>query len=144
MATQNIVEQQETFEAGIKQWQAIEDATICSCDEILAVTDNILVRTIADVIKADSQKHKEVLDVISQALTGTISLTPDELGEMSELLEKHLDLEMDTVSLASEQLERSRNFVVDHLVSYLLEDEKKHFLLMRQLNDFKKKLYPYA
>lgn len=144
MKTRNMVEQQETFEAGIRKWQDIEDQTIASCDRILSATDNVLVRTITDVIKADSEKHKEVLAVISQALEGTISLTPDELGEMSELLDKHLDLEMDTVALASEQLEMSRNFVVDHLVSYLLEDEKKHFLLMRQLNDFKKKLYPYA
>ncbi|MHB8859037.1 MAG: hypothetical protein ACYC6Z_06090 [Thermoleophilia bacterium] len=144
MATEHIVDQQETFEQGIKDWQEIEDETIASCDEILGSTSNVLVRTVADIIKADSQKHKEVLGVITQALTGTISLQPEELGEMSELLEKHLDLEMNTVTLASEQLERSRNFVVDHLVSYLLEDEKKHFLLLRQLNDFKKKLYPYA
>lgn len=144
MSTQNIVEEQETFEAGIDQWQKMEDATIATCDEILAATDNKLVTTIAGIIKSDSTKHKMVLGVVKEALNGTITLTPDELGDLSGLLEKHRDLEKDTVELAAEQLELSRNFVVNHLVSYLLEDERKHYLLLHQLNDFKKKLYPYA
>ena len=140
----NMVQEQETFEAGITQWQKMEDATIATCDEILAATDNKLVTTIAGIIKADSAKHKMVLGVIREALTGTISLTPEELGQLSGLLDKHLELENETVELAAQQLELSRNFVVNHLVSYLLEDERKHCLLLNQLNDFKKKLYPYA
>lgn len=144
MTVQNIVEQQETFEAGIKKWQIAEDETISSCDAILAATDNVLVKTIAEVIKTDSEKHKHVLDVITQALDGTITLTPDELGVMSKLLDKHLELEMGSVALASEQLDRTHNFVVKELLTYLLEDEKKHYLLLKELNDFKKKLYPYA
>ena len=140
----NMVQEQETFEAGIIQWQKMEDATIATCDEILDATDNKLVTTIAGIIKADSVKHKMVLGVIEEALTGTISLTPDELGQLSGLLDKHLELENETVELAAQQLELSRNFVVNHLVSYLLEDERKHCLLLNQLNDFKKKLYPYA
>ncbi len=144
MTVQNIVEQQETFEAGIKKWQEIEDETISSCDAILGATENVLVKTIAEVIKTDSEKHKHVLEVISQTLEGTITLTPDELGVMSELLDKHLELERGTVALASEQLDRSRNFVVKQLLTYLLEDEKKHYLLLKELNDFKKKLYPYG
>jgi hypothetical protein len=139
-----MVEERETFETGIIKWQEMEDLTIATCDEILAATDNKLVATIAGVIKADSAKHKMVLGVIREALDGTISLTPDELGDLSGLLEKHLELENDTVELAAQQLELSRNFVVNHLVSYLLEDERKHCLLLNQLNDFKKKLYPYA
>lgn len=144
MAERNLVEEQETFEAGIDQWQKMEDATISSCDEILEATDNKLVTTIAGIIKSDSEKHKMVLGVVKEALNGTITLTPDELGELSGLLEKHRDLEKETVDLAAEQLELSRNFVVNHLVSYLLEDERKHYMLLHQLNDFKKQLYPYA
>lgn len=144
MSTHNVVEERATFEAGINRWQEMEDLTIATCDEILAATENKLVTTIAGIIKSDSVKHKMVLDVVKEALDGTITLTPDELGELSGLLEKHRDLEKDTVELAAEQLELSRNFVVNHLVSYLLEDERKHYMLLHQLNDFKKKLYPYA
>ena len=125
-----MVEEQATFEAGITKWQEMEDATIATCDEILSATDNKLVSTIAGIIKADSAKHKMVLDVVREALDGTITLTPDELGDLSGLLDKHLQLENDTVELAAQQLELSRNFVVNHLVSYLLEDERKHFLLL--------------
>jgi len=144
MTTQNIVEQQETFEAGIKTWQDMEDATIAACYNITGATDNLLLTTVAGIIKADSQKHKMVLDVIRQALDGMISLTPEELGQMSALLDKHIELEQSSVAMASAQLELSKNFVVNHLVSYLLEDEKKHVLLLNQLNDYKKHLYPYA
>lgn len=144
MSKRNLVEEQETFEAGITQWQKMEDLTIDTCDEILEATDNKLVTTIAGIIKSDSVKHKMVLGVVKEALNGTITLTPDELGDLSGLLEKHRDLEKETVELAAEQLELSRNFVVNHLVSYLLEDERKHYMLLHQLNDFKKKLYPYA
>lgn len=144
MAVENKVEQPETFEAGIRKWQEMEDATIAACDNIIDATDNLLLTTVAGIIKADSQKHKMVLDVISQALNGLITLTPEELGQMSSLLDKHIELEQSSVSMASSQLKLSKNFVVNHLLSYLLEDEKKHVLLLKQLNDYKKHLYPYA
>jgi len=144
MAVENIVEQKETFEEGISKWQTMEDATIAVCEEIAGSTDNMLLKTIAGIIRADSEKHKMVLDVISQALDGTITLTPDELGTMSKLLDRHVELEQGSINMATSQLKQSRNFVVSHLLSYLLEDEKKHYLLLKQLDDFKKKLYPYA
>ncbi|MHB9112629.1 MAG: hypothetical protein ACYC4D_08425 [Thermoleophilia bacterium] len=53
MSARNIVEEQETFEAGISQWLEMEDLTIATCDEILDATDNKLVTTIAGIIKSD-------------------------------------------------------------------------------------------
>ncbi len=144
MAVEHIVEQQEVFEEGIAKWQDMEDATIATCDEVIGATDNVLIKTVAGIIKADSEKHKLVLGVISQTLNGMITLTPDELGTMSELLDKHVELEQGCVALGTAQLSLSHNFVVSHLLAYLLEDEKKHCLLLNQLNDFKKHLYPYA
>jgi len=144
MEVQDIVERRSAFEEGIGRWQKLEDATIESCEKIMNATDNVLVKTIARLIKSDSQKHKEILDVISDALSGTISLTPEELGGISELLEAHLKMEKGSIMLAEDEFENSRHFVVRHLLSYLLEDEKKHFKLMSQLIDFKKKIYPYA
>ncbi len=144
MVLRNVVEQQSHFEDGIKKWKQLEDATIESCDKIINATDNVLVRTIASIIKADSRKHKEILGIIENALGGTISLTPEELGDISELLDAHLRLEKNSVLLAEDEYENSRHFVVRHLLSYLLEDEKKHVKLFNQLSDFKRHLYPYA
>ncbi len=144
MAVQDIVERGSHFEDGIKKWRQLEDVTIESCSKIMGATDNVLVRAVAGIIKADSQKHKEILGIIENALGGTISLTPEELGDISELLDAHLKLEKNSVHLAEEEYENSRHFVVRHLLSYLLEDERKHVKLLNQLSDFKRHLYPYA
>ena len=145
MATQaEIVERRESFEAGIQKWQEMEDQTIASADKIKAATGNILVQTLADIIRSDSAKHKEVLAMISQALDGVIELNPEELGQISELITNHIEIERSSISLAMEEYENSRHFVIRELLSYLLEDERKHFKLLTQLNDFKRQLYPYA
>ncbi len=144
MAIEGIVEEKPAFEQGIRRWQQIEDTTIESCEAIIDATGNELVKTIAGVIKADSIKHKEILSVIEDALNGTITLAPDELGGLSSLLDNHLRIERDSISLATEEFENSRHFVVRELLSYLLEDERKHYKIVSQLNDFKRRLYPYA
>ncbi len=145
MATETeIVERREHFEEGIRKWQEMEDLTIASADRIKAATGNVLVQTLADIIRADSTKHKEVLAMISRALDGAIELNPDELGQISELITNHIEIERSSIDLAMEEYENSRHFVVRELLSYLLEDERKHFKLLTQLNDFKRKLYPYA
>ena len=144
MAIEGMVEEKQQFERGIRKWQQVEDVTIESCEALKDASDNVLVRTIADIIRADSMKHKEVLEVILQALDGTITLTPEELGGISTLLDDHLNIERDSIQLAMDEFENSRHFVIRQLLSYLLEDERKHYKLLSQLNDFKRHLYPYA
>lgn len=144
MTVENAVEEVTKFEAGIAKWQEVEDKTIASCEDITHSTDNVLVKTVAGIIMTDSAKHKQVLDLISDTLNGTVALTPDELGELSEMLRNHLHLERESIRLAQDQYDISRNFVIRHLLTYLMEDEKKHAKLLQQLNDFKKNIYPYA
>lgn len=144
MAVEDAVEERTKFEEGIKKWQEVEDKTIASSEEIIHGTDNVLVKTIASIIMSDSAKHKQVLDLMSDTLEGTVTLQPEELGELSELLRNHLHIERDSIRLAEKQYDISRNFVIRHLLTYLMEDEKKHAKLMQQLNDFKKRLYPYG
>ncbi len=144
MAVENAVEEVARFEEGISDWQEIEDRTIASCEDIIHGTENALVKTVAGIIMSDSAKHKQVLDLMTETLYGTITLSPDELGELSQLMRDHLHLERDSIKLAQSQLDISRNFVIRHLLTYLMEDEKKHAKLMQQLNDFKKNIYPYV
>ena len=144
MAIEGMVEERAEFEQGIRKWQQVEDVTIESCEALKDATDNVLVQTVADIIRADSVKHKEVLGVILKTLDGTITLRPEELGSMSSMLENHLNIERDSISLAMDEMENSRNFVIRDLLFYLLEDERKHYKLLSQLNDFKRQLYPYG
>ena len=144
MAVQNIVEHTADFEAGISRWQEMEDETIAMCEEIMSSTDNAIVKTMVGVISADSAKHKQILSLITQALEGTVTLDPDELGKISGLLDKHMDLEKQSIDMAMREYDNSRHFVVRHLLSYLLQDEQKHMKILNQLNDYKRHLYPYA
>ena len=144
MATSPETTSEARFMSLLDKWQKAEDQTIAHCQKMLEATDNILVRTMADLIKADSVKHKEILTMIGQAMEGAITLRPEELGTISELITEHLEIERSSISLAMEEFQNSRNFVVRQLLSYLLEDEKKHFKLLTQLNDYKRQLYPYA
>jgi hypothetical protein len=144
MSVEEAVDEKASFQEGIREWQGVEDETIASCEEIIHATDNELVKTIAGIVMADSARHKQVLNLIDDTLTGTVTLTPDELAGLSELLHKHLQIERDSIRLAQKQYDHSRNFVVRHLLTYLMEDEKKHAKLFQQLNDFKRKIYPYA
>lgn len=144
MTVEDIVEERTTFESGIKEWQGLEDSTIESCENIIHATGNELVKTIAAIVMADSARHKQILGVISDVLEGTVTLTPDELGGLSELLHNHVELERRSIDLAQKQYDISRNFVIRHLLTYLMEDEKKHALMFRQLSDYKRHIYPYA
>ncbi|MBE0429667.1 MAG: hypothetical protein IBX61_07315 [Thermoleophilia bacterium] len=144
MATENVVERTAEFEAGIQKWQEIEDRTIALCEEIINSTDNPVVKTMVGVISADSAKHKQILSLITQALEGTVSLAPEELGRISALLDQHMELEKESIDLGIREYENSRHFVIRHLLSYLLQDEQKHMKILNQLNDFKRQLYPYT
>lgn len=144
MAGSDKVEQQAAFVDGISKWMELEDVTIAHCERINDATENRLVEIIVDSIRSDSEKHKVMLGFITEALNGTITLEPDELGELSVLLDEHLAIEKSSIEMAEREYENSRHFVIRHLLSYLLADERKHYKLLSQLKDFQRQLYPYA
>jgi hypothetical protein len=53
-------------------------------------------------------------------------------------------MEKATIELAEKARSNCRLFVQRHLLTYLIEDEKKHDRLLGQLEDFKRNIYPYA
>jgi len=145
MSTKEI---QQAIVDNMKRWQKIENASVASTGKIIDKTDNPVVRLIMEVIQRDSQFHYRVQEMIADSLeTKTITLTPDDLGEVWEMIEKHIELEKKTVELAEEALKnlKGKKMVVqEYLLHYLLEDEKKHNLVLDQLGIIKKGMYPYG
>ena len=89
--------------------------------------------------------HKRVQQVMLDGLEKeAFSLTPEELGDIWDLVEHHAALEKETLVLAEKARKNCRLFIHRHLLTYLLEDEQKHDRLLGQLEDFKRGLYPYA
>ncbi len=54
-------ESREKFENMIKRWVTIEENVIDATTEMLGQTDNPVLRTLIDIMKRDSEKHKEIL-----------------------------------------------------------------------------------
>lgn len=132
----------------MKRWQKIESASVASTGNIIEATDNPLVRLVMEIIQRDSQFHYRVQEFIADSLTTkTVTLSPDELGKIWDMIDKHIKLEEKTVALAHEALAalKGRKMLVqEYLLNYLLEDENKHNKILADLEKIKADSYPYA
>jgi hypothetical protein len=141
-------ELQEKIVANMRRWQKVENASVASTGKIIEKTDNPLVRLVMEVIQRDSQFHYRVQEFIADSLESkTVTLTPDELGDLWDLIENHIAIEEKTVELANEALEALKGkkmLVQEYLLQYLMEDEQKHNNVLKRLENLKRGIYPYA
>ena len=139
-------EVQEQIVDNMRRWQHIENAAIASTGNIIEKTENPIVRIVMEIIQRDSQMHYRVQELIADSLTSkTITLNPDELEKVWDLIEKHIQLERETVGMAEEALAalKGKKMVVqEYLLQYLLEDENKHNHILDSLGVIKKGMYP--
>lgn len=130
------VENTPEFLSMIKDWQALEDKTIASAEAMLKKSANPLIRMTMDMIRLDSEKHKVVQQMIIDNITKeSVHLSPEELNSLSDALNKHMEMEAKSVSLAGDALKNSELFITNYLLSYLVADETKHHSLMSKLSD---------
>lgn len=132
----------------MRRWQKVENASVASTGSVIAKTDNPIVRMVMEIIQRDSQMHYRVQELIADSLESkTISLTPDELAEVWDMIEKHIKLEEKTIELANEAkkaLKGKKMVVQEYLIDYLLIDEQKHNDILATLETIKKGMYPYG
>ena len=145
MSTKEI---QEKITNNMRRWQKVENSSVASTGNVIERTENPLVRLVMEIIQRDSQMHYRVQDMIASSLeSGTISLSPDELADVWDLIEKHIKLEEKTIELANEAKEalKGKKMVVqEYLIDYLLIDEEKHNKILATLETIKKGMYPYG
>ncbi len=145
MSTKEI---QENIVDNMRRWQRIENASVASTGNVIEATDNPIVRLVMEIIQRDSQMHHRVQGMIADSLESkTITLTPDELGKVWDMIEKHIVLEKKTVELAEEALAalKGKKMVVqEYLLNYLLIDENKHNKILETLSTIKKGRYTYG
>ena len=139
---------QEKLAHNMKRWQKIEDASVASTGKVIEKTENPIIRLVMEIIQRDSQMHHRIQGMISDSLErSVISLSPDELLEVWDMIEDHIALEKKTVEYAHEALEalKGKKMVVqEYLLRYLLEDEEKHNTLLEKLETIKSGMYPYG
>lgn len=142
-------EAQEQIVANMKRWQKIENAGIVSTSKIMEKVDNPIVRLVMEVIQRDSQMHYRVQQLIAESLESkALSLQPEELATVWDMIEQHQKLERETVELATKSVEaigKAKGMLVqNYLLGYLLKDEQKHEDLLINLEKIKSGMYPYA
>jgi hypothetical protein len=139
---------QDQIVTNMKRWQKIENSAVASTGQVIEKTENPILRMIMEIIQQDSQMHYRVQALIAESLTGrTISLTPDELGNVWDLVEHHIELERETVKLAKSglaALKGKKMLVQEYLLNYLLIDEEKHNSILDNMSKIKSGMYPYA
>ncbi len=129
----------------LKDWQALENATIAHTTAVIGKTANPLIQLVMEIIRQDSAMHHRVQQVLLDSIEKqAFSLTPEELAEVWDMIEKHAEMEKRTIELAEQARDSCHLFVQQHLLTYLIEDEKKHDRLLSQLEDFKRKITPHA
>jgi hypothetical protein len=141
-------EVQKDLISNMETWKKIENASVASTGRVIEKTGNPIVRLVMEIIQQDSQMHYRVQDWISQSLQKSVSLTPEEIGQVWGLIEDHIKIEKKTQQLAEEALASTKTskgmLVQTYLLEYLLEDEKKHNVLLERLAGIQKGMYPYG
>jgi rubrerythrin len=133
-------ETSEDFLRIIKEWQALEERTIASADELIQKGKNLLVTMTMEMIKKDSGKHKVMLQMIIDNLTReAVHLSPDELAAITALLNKHMEVEAKSIALANDALKQSELAMTRYVLSALLDDEMKHHGQLHTLTEELKK-----
>ena len=141
-------ELQENLLETMKRWQKIEDASVASTGRIIEQTKNPIIRLVAEIIQHDSQTHRRVQEFVASTLEGApISLSPDDMVEVWDSIEKHIKIEKQMVGQVEEALgalKGKKMLVQEYLLEYLQEDERKHDNLLGSLEKIKKGMYPYG
>ncbi len=132
----------------LNRWKKVENASVASTGSVIAKTENPVIRMVMELIQQDSQYHYRVQDYMVSILEGTtVTLNPDELAEVWDGIEKHIEIERHTIELANEakELLKGRKMVIhEYLLDYLMTDEEKHNKLLDSLEMIKKGMYPYG
>ena len=143
MSTKDV---QSELVSNMRKWQKIEDASVSSTGQMIEKTENPLLRLIMEIIQRDSQMHYRVQEFIADSIEHkAVSLTPDELVAIWGMIENHINLEKKTVEIAEQAIASLKGqqgmIVQEYLLNYLLEDERKHNDLLKNLEDIKKGIY---
>lgn len=127
----------------IRGWQKLEGSAISQAYDLMRRTRNPLTKMITDLVIHDSEKHKLVQQMIIDTLTDeALHISPDELNELSGMINRHIAAEEEVIRLAEAAMETCRQVSTHFLLSYLIADENKHHSLVGRMNELKRASIP--
>lgn len=127
----------KSFEELINKWILIEDKSIDNTNDVMSKSDNPIVKSMINLIKMDSEKHKCILETIRLSLNSTVEFNIDDLMVVDSLVEKHSQLEEHEVATAEQAVQMSSLPIPKFLLEHLLQDERSHDAYVQELDELK-------
>ncbi|MGO9380091.1 MAG: hypothetical protein ACLPN1_04125 [Dissulfurispiraceae bacterium] len=122
----------------LRKWKGVEATTIKSCDSILKKAKNPIIITLTTAIRNDSEKHAQILQLIVDSMTkSAYELSPDDLAGVASILNKHIAIEQESIDMATKAIEMTRDSIAKQLLKLILEDEKKHKMMVTRMSELK-------
>ena len=120
----------------IKRQILIEKEIVKSLNEGLLNIENPPVKAVLKGISLDSMKHAQLYAAASALLMKTSrALQQENLDAQIELVEKHIQLEMDIINKLEKIMPTIKDNKVKFLLDSILTDERKHHELLKQVLD---------
>ncbi|MEM2110401.1 MAG: ferritin-like domain-containing protein [Candidatus Bathyarchaeia archaeon] len=118
----------------IKEQIKIEREIVDSLNKGLSDVMNPAVKGSLKGISLDSVKHAEMYDAAVKLLTSVPqAVTQAQLDRQKELVEKHISIEARLIKRISDTIPNVKNDKVRLLLNAILEDEKRHHGLLKQV-----------
>jgi rubrerythrin len=118
----------------LKEQVRIENKIVQSLNKSLVDIDNPTVKGVLRGISLDSVKHAEMYTSAVQLLTCVPkALQQEQLDQQRNLVEKHIQMEATLIEKISKTLPKVKNAKVKLLLEAILQDEKRHHELLKQI-----------
>ena len=118
----------------LKEQVKVENKIVDALNKSLPEIDNPTVKGVLKGVSLDSVKHAEMYASAVRLMT-TVSkaLTQENLDKQKDLVERHIQMEADLIKKISKVLPTVKDSKVKLLLSAILEDEKRHHGLLKQI-----------
>jgi rubrerythrin len=118
----------------LKEQVKVENKIVDSLNKSLPEIDNPTVKGVLKGVSLDSVKHAEMYASAVRLMT-TVSkaLTQENLDKQEDLVERHIQMEADLIKKISKVLPTVKDNKVKLLLNAILEDEKRHHGLLKQI-----------
>lgn len=118
----------------LREQVKVENKIVDSLNKSLPEIDNATVKGVLKGISLDSIKHAEMYASAVRLLT-TVSkaLTQENLDKQKDLVEKHIQMEAELIKKIGKVLPTVKDSKVRLLLNAILEDEKRHHGLLKEV-----------
>ena len=118
----------------LKDQVKVENNIVQSLNKSLSEIDNPTVKGVLRGISLDSVKHAEMYESAVRLMTSVSkALTQQNLDKQKELVEKHIQTEAELIRKINKTLPTVTDSKVKLLLTAILEDEKRHHGLLKQV-----------